>query len=151
MDTTLIELTESPIDFESLTNSVRDHRAGAVVLFLGTVREITGTDETVQLFYEAYGEMARRSMQELAEEAQRRFPVVRSAISHRTGVLAPGDVSVAIAVSTPHRAQAFEAGRWLIDTLKEKVPIWKQEHYKDGRVDWVHPGLNSSGSPQVAP
>ncbi|MBL8819661.1 MAG: molybdenum cofactor biosynthesis protein MoaE [Planctomyces sp.] len=139
----MIRLTEDVINFEDVTNSVRDVRAGAVVLFLGTVREITGSDETSHLFYEAYPEMAIRCMHELADEAKQRFPIQAVAIVHRTGTLGPGDVSVAIAVSTPHRAQAFEAGQWLIDSLKERVPIWKQESYKDGRVDWVHPGLDA--------
>ena len=137
----MIELTEQPIDFHQLTESVRDNAAGAVVLFLGTVREFTVGVQTAWLSYEAYPEMARASMSQLENEVRSRFTVTQVAISHRFGNLQPGDVSVAIAVSSPHRAQAFEAGRWLIDTLKERVPIWKKEHYSDGREEWQHPGL----------
>ncbi len=142
----VIELTDATIDFHALTESVRDDRAGAVVLFLGTVREITGDVRTSSLQYEAYPEMARASIQQLAREVRTRGPVLHVAISHRTGRLQPGDVSVAVAVSAPHRAQAFDAGRWLIDTLKEQVPIWKQENYADGRTEWIHPGVRAGDS-----
>ena len=137
----MIELTEQAIDFHNLTESVRDNAAGAVVLFLGTVREFTGGVQTAWLSYEAYPEMARASMAQLENEVRAKFTVTKVAISHRFGKLELGDVSVAIAVSSPHRAQAFDAGRWLIDTLKERVPIWKKEHYSDGREEWQHPGL----------
>ena len=137
----MIELTEQAIDFHNLTESVRDNAAGAVVLFLGTVREFTGEVQTAWLGYVAYPEMARASMAQLENEVRAKFTVTKVAISHRFGKLELGDVSVAIAVSSPHRAQAFDAGRWLIDTLKERVPIWKKEHYSDGREEWQHPGL----------
>ena len=135
----MIELTEDSIDFHKLTESVRDHRAGAVILFFGTVREFTGLQQTTALNYEAYPAMAIAAMEQLEAQARVMFPVIQVAISHRTGHLQLGDVSVAIAVSAPHRGQAFEAGRWLIDTLKERVPIWKQENYVDGTTEWVHP------------
>ena len=137
----MIELTEQPIDFNSLTESVRDDGAGAVVLFLGTVREFTKGVQTARLEYEAFPAMATASMAQLELEVRQKFPVIGVAISHRIGSLQLGDVSVAIAVSAPHRAQAFEAGRWLIDTLKERVPIWKKEHFSDGREEWQHPGM----------
>ncbi len=142
----MIELTDQPIDFHALTESVRDNGAGAVVLFLGTVREFTKGVQTAWLDYEAYPEMARASMAQLDADVRTHFPVTGVAISHRTGTLQLGDVSVAIAVSAPHRAQAFDAGRWLIDTLKERVPIWKKEHYSDGREEWQHPGLPTDRS-----
>ena len=135
----MIELTQQPIDFSSLTETVRDHRAGAVVLFLGTVREFTGDVRTAWLEYEAFPEMALAAMKRLEEECRDRFPVHEVAISHRYGRLELGDVSVAVAVSSPHRAQAFEAGRWIIDTLKKTVPIWKKEHYTDGQTEWLQP------------
>jgi molybdopterin synthase catalytic subunit len=136
----MIELTTEPIDYNQLTESVRDHAAGAVTLFLGTVREFTRGVQTSWLEYEAYPDMARASMAELEVEAFQKFTVTKIAISHRTGTMALGEISVAIAVSSPHRDQAFEAGRWLIDTLKERVPIWKKEHFADGREEWQHPG-----------
>lgn len=137
----MIELTDQTIDFHALTESVCDHAAGAVVLFLGTVREFTHGVQTSWLEYQAYPEMARASMAELESEVRQKFVVTNVAISHRFGSLKLGDVSVAIAVSAPHRSQAFDAGRWLIDTLKERVPIWKKEHFADGREEWQHPGL----------
>lgn len=137
----MIELTTQPIDYNRLTESVRDHAAGAVTLFLGTVREFTRGIQTSWLEYEAYPDMARSSMAELEEEAIQKFTVTRIAISHRTGTMALGEISVAIAVSAPHRDQAFEAGRWLIDTLKQRVPIWKKEHFVDGHEEWQHPGV----------
>jgi molybdopterin synthase catalytic subunit len=146
----MIELTTETIDYHQLTESVRDHAAGAVTLFLGTVREFTRGVQTSWLEYEAYPEMARDSMAELAAEAGRRFTVSKIAISHRTGTMALGEISVAIAVSAPHRDQAFEAGRWLIDTLKERVPIWKKEHYSGGREEWQHPGVTPQTSTEGA-
>ncbi len=135
----MVELTQQPIDFASLTESVRSHQAGAVVLFLGTVREFTGEARTAWLEYEAFPEMAVAALQRLEVEVRQRFPVIELAMSHRYGRLALGDIAVAVAVSSPHRATAFEAGRWLIDTLKETVPIWKKEHYADGATEWLHP------------
>ena len=146
----MIELTTEPLDYNQLTESVRDHAAGAVTLFLGTVREFTRGVQTSWLEYEAYPDMARASMVELEAEAFQKFTVTRIAISHRTGTMALGEISVAIAVSSPHRDQAFEAGRWLIDTLKERVPIWKKEHFADGRKEWQHPGMTPQANTKGA-
>ena len=134
----MIEITETPIDHVAAVESVRSNRAGAVCSFLGTVRELTGERETARLEYEAYGEMARKSLAGLEAEARRRWPVVELAIVHRVGVLGPGDVAVVIAVSCPHRDEAFEACRWLIDALKGETPIWKKEVAPDGSGEWVH-------------
>ncbi len=139
----MIQLTHDPIDTQQLTESVRDNAAGAVVVFLGTVRELTDGRRTLALDYEAYPEMAEAKLEELVETACQRWPVTRWGIVHRLGHLALGDVSVAVAVSCPHRDAAFEAGRFLIDTLKEIVPIWKKENFSDGSTEWVHPGLDS--------
>lgn len=137
----MIELTEAPINHEALTERVRSNRAGAVCSFLGTVREMTGDRETSSLEYEAYPEMALRKLEELEIEARQRWPVIDAAIVHRVGHLDPGEVSVVVAVSCPHRHQAFDACRWLIDSLKEVVPIWKKEVWADGTEEWVHPGI----------
>lgn len=139
----IVRLTHEPIDFAQLTEAVRSQQAGAVVLFLGTVREMTAGRRTVALEYDAYPSMALSKMQELCAEAARRWPVVRAAVVHRLGRLELGDVSVAVAVSCPHRVQAFEAGRFVIDRLKEVVPVWKQENWADGTTEWVHPGADS--------
>jgi molybdopterin synthase catalytic subunit len=138
----MIEITEDAIDHGGLTERVRSPLAGGVCLFLGTVREITGERRTSSLDYEAYPEMAQCKLVELEAEARRRWPVVEVAIVHRVGHLELGEISVAIAVSCPHRHQAFDACRWLIDTLKEFVPIWKKETWADGQEEWVHPGLD---------
>jgi molybdopterin synthase catalytic subunit len=143
----MIQLTYDAIDYHALTESVRTDQAGAVVLFLGTVRELTAGKRTVALEYEAFPEMAHAKLVELLEEARIRWPIMKSGIIHRLGRLALGDVSVAVAVSTPHRKQAFEAGQYLIDRLKEIVPIWKKENWADGTIDWIHPGLNE---PEIA-
>ncbi len=139
----MIDITEAPIDHAAATESVRSNRAGAVCTFLGTVREITGTRRTVTLSYEAYCEMALKKLAELESEARGRWPIIELAVVHRVGQLELGELSVVVAVSCPHRAHAFEACRWLIDTLKERVPIWKRETWEDGSSEWVHPGLET--------
>lgn len=141
----MIELTREPIDSSKLLALVTRPEAGAVVLFLGTVRELTQGRRTVALDYDAYPEMAERKLAELEAEARRRWPIVECALVHRLGHLELAEASVAVAVSTPHRNDAFEAGRWLIDTLKEVVPIWKQENWEDGTSAWVHPGTDDCG------
>ncbi|OYW21404.1 MAG: molybdopterin converting factor [Planctomycetales bacterium 12-60-4] len=135
----MIRLTHDPIDYAASTEAVRSHAAGAVVLFLGTVREMTEGRQTVALDYDAYPEMALRKMQELENEARRRWPVIQVEIIHRLGRLELGDISISIALSTPHRPDAFEAGRFLIDEFKQIVPIWKKENWSDGTTEWVHP------------
>lgn len=138
----MVELTRDIIEAGSLTDRVRSHEAGAVVVFLGTVREFTSGKQTVSLEYEAYPEMASRKMNELEQEARNQWPIVQSLIVHRVGRLALGDVSVGIAVSCPHRREAFEACQFMIDRIKEVVPIWKCEHWANGETEWVHPGLD---------
>jgi molybdopterin synthase catalytic subunit len=133
----MIFLTDSPIDYHALTESVRSPQSGAVVLFLGTVREMTGSRRTLALDYEAYPEMASAKLAELESIATSRWPINRVAIAHRLGHLELGEISVAVAVSCPHRLQAFEAGQFLIDQLKVSVPIWKQENWDDGSKEWV--------------
>lgn len=137
----MVELTYNEIDYTALTESVRSPQAGAVVLFLGTVREMTGGRKTVALDYEAYGPMAEAKLKELEAEARDKWPVEEVSLVHRLGHLELGEVSVAVAVSCPHRQDAFEAGKWLIDTLKVRVPIWKKENWSDGTTEWVHPGV----------
>jgi molybdopterin synthase catalytic subunit len=137
----MVSITTEPIDTTAVLNQVSSHRAGAVVLFLGTTREFTRERRTESLDYECYPAMAQKKMSELEVEAREKWPIVECAIVHRLGRLALGEASVAIAVSSPHRRDAFEAGQWLIDRLKEVVPIWKKENWADGTSEWVHPGL----------
>src|SRR5215212_8036045 len=141
----MIQLTDDPIDTSSLLNRVQHPEAGAVVLFLGTTRALTAGKQTVALDYESYREMAERQLAELEAEARRRWPVIECNITHRLGRVPPTEASVAIAVSTPHRHDAFAAAEWLIDSLKRDVPIWKREQWSDGTTEWVHPGLKKEG------
>ncbi len=135
----MVALTHEPIDFQALTQCVCRPGCGGVVLFLGTVRDLTEGRWTVALDYEAYPAMAERKMAEIEAEARRRWPIGDMALVHRLGRLDIGAVSVAVAVSCPHRGDAFEACRWTIDRLKELVPIWKKENWADGTSEWVHP------------
>jgi molybdopterin synthase catalytic subunit len=140
----VIELTDNPIDAAALMKHVTSPQAGAVVLFSGTTREFTDGRRTMWLDYDAYREMAAKSLAKLEAEARGRWNIVECAIVHRLGRVDLGEASVMIAVSTPHRGEAFEAGQWLIDQLKESVPIWKKENWHDGTTEWVHPGLEAN-------
>lgn len=139
----MIQLTHKIIDTEKVLAAVQHAEAGAVVLFLGTTRQFTAGKETVELHYDAYQEMAEQEMAKLEAEARERWSLVECVIVHRLGLVPLAEASVAIAVSSAHRGEAFEAGKWLIDTLKERVPIWKQEHWADGTQEWVHPGVET--------
>ena len=137
----MIQLVHEPIDTNDVLRSVASHEAGAVVLFLGVTREFTAGRQTSSLDYECYPEMAERKLAELESDARRRWSLVNCTIVHRLGHLKLGEASVAVAISAPHRADAFHAAQWLIDTLKEVVPIWKKENWADGTAEWVHPGI----------
>lgn len=127
-------LCREPIDAEKWIEAAKRGEDGAVVVFDGIVRNHSRGRETRYLDYEAYEPMAERQMNELAAEARSRFGVRHVTMIHRTGRLQIGETSVLIAVASAHRAQAFEASRWLIDTLKKTVPIWKRETFADGAV-----------------
>jgi molybdopterin synthase catalytic subunit len=141
----MIRLTTEPIDYHALTEQVRRPHCGAVALFLGTVRDLTDGRVTVALDYEAYPGMAEKKMAEIEADTRRRWPVGELAVVHRLGRLEVGEVSVAVAVSCPHRAEAFEACRHAIDRLKELVPIWKKENWADSATEWVHPAAKEEG------
>ena len=140
----MIAITTGPIDVAAVLQSVQSPLAGAAVLFLGTTREVTDDRRTESLDYDCYGDMAEKKLAELEAGARLRWPLVGCAIVHRVGRVAVGEASVAIAVSSPHREDAFAAGKWLIDTLKQTVPIWKKENWADGGSQWVHPGLETN-------
>ena len=135
----MFALTHAPIDYHALTESVRRPGCGAVCLFLGTVRDLTGDDVTAFLEYEAYPPMAEKKLADIEADVRRRWPVGDVALVHRLGKLAVGEISVAVAVSSPHRAEAFEAGRFAIDTLKQVVPVWKKDVAPDGSTTWSDP------------
>jgi molybdopterin synthase catalytic subunit/molybdopterin converting factor small subunit len=130
----VIALTRDSIDAQTLVASAKEGEDGAVVVFDGIVRNNTRGRQTLHLDYEAYEEMALRQMNDLATEARSRFNVRHVAIVHRLGRLTVGETSVLIVVASAHRAQAYEASRFLIDTLKKTVPIWKKETFVDGAV-----------------
>jgi molybdopterin synthase catalytic subunit len=140
----MICVTAEPIDVPQVLDSVQSTAAGAVVLFLGTAREFSDGRCTASLDYECYADMAERQLRELEDEARQRWPLVGCTIVHRVGHIELGQASVAIAVSSPHREEAFAAGKWLIDTIKHVVPIWKKENWADGTSQWLHPGLSDS-------
>jgi molybdopterin synthase catalytic subunit len=138
----MIELTREPIDTARLISLSSSSASGAIVLFLGVTRRWTDGRETVALDYEAYDKMAEQELAKLEDEVRHRWPVLECLIVHRLGRVDSGEASVAIAVSAAHRRDAFEAGQWLIDTLKQTVPIWKREQWADGSTEWVHPGMS---------
>ena len=127
-------IVREPIDLKEIRESVAAPEDGAAVLFDGVVRNNTRGRRTLYLIYEAYEGMALSEMEKLAQAALERFKVRQVRIVHRLGRLEIGETSVLIAVASAHRAAAFEACRWLIDTLKKTVPIWKKEYFEDGAV-----------------
>lgn len=143
----MFDVTPDPIDLASLARAVADRRAGAVVTFVGTTRNHNVGRKVLRLEYEAYERMAKQEMRRLAKEAQQRWPINRVAMVHRLGVVPVGEASVAIAVSAGHRTEAFEACHWLIDRLKEIVPIWKKEHYRGGEI-WIGPQQGGLAKPK---
>jgi molybdopterin synthase catalytic subunit len=132
----MVRLQHEPIRVEEIVKEVRRDSDGAVALFLGTVRDHNAGRRVVRLEYSAHPEMAHAEMTRIAEEARRRFEVSAVAIVHRVGSLDIGEVSVGVAVAAAHRADAVDACRFAIDTLKDRVPIWKKEHFEGGAV-WI--------------
>ncbi len=129
-----VALVREPIQAEALVTQLKREEDGAVVVFDGIVRNNTRGRRTLYLLYEAYEEMALKQMRALSQEAGERFAIRDVLLVHRLGKLEVGESSVLIAVASAHRAAAFDACRWLIDTLKKTVPIWKKEHFEDGAM-----------------
>lgn len=132
----LIRVTPERLDPEAAIEAVRRDEAGAVDLFLGVVRNENRGRAVDHLVYDAYPTMAEKTMRELAEEAAGRFGLSGVAVLHRTGRLAIGETSLLVAVSAGHREAAFEAGRWLVNEIKRRVPVWKKEVWADGE-EWI--------------
>jgi molybdopterin synthase catalytic subunit/molybdopterin converting factor small subunit len=130
----IVYLTRDPIDTQRIVSTLKDGADGAVTIFDGIVRNNTRGRRTLFLDYQAYEEMALKQMQELATKSVADFKVRQVAVVHRLGKLEIGETSVLIAVASAHRGATFDACRWLIDTLKKTVPIWKKEHFEDGAV-----------------
>jgi molybdopterin synthase catalytic subunit len=139
-------LTREVIDVSAVLEAVQDPGAGAVALFLGTVRDNDDGAGVESIEYEAYGPMAEKQLALIEEELRRKWPATKGVcIVHRAGKLTIGEVSVAIAVSSPHRADAFEACRYVIEAIKHDVPIWKREKMADGTAVWVEGNPLSGG------
>jgi molybdopterin synthase catalytic subunit len=133
----LVRVTADPLGVGDALDFVRDPAAGGTCVFLGTVRDRSDAGAVTGLTYEAWEEQAERRLEELAHELFERWPLRKVALLHRFGELGLGDVSVVVACSSAHRAEAFEACRHGIEQLKRDVPIWKKEHLATGASDWV--------------
>ena len=136
-DDVLARVQEEPLSLDEVAGMVADPAAGAVCIFSGTVRDHSDAGEVTGLTYEAWHDLAEGRIRELADEILERWPARRVAIVHRIGELSVGETSVIVAVSAPHRADAFDACRHGIERLKEDVPIWKKEGLASGDARWV--------------
>jgi molybdopterin synthase catalytic subunit len=133
----LVSVTPEPLSVDEALTAVADPGAGGTCVFVGTVRDRSDAGDVTGLTYEAWDELAVRRLTEIGTELHRRWPLRRVAILHRTGALEVGAASVVIAVSAPHRAEAFDACRNAIERLKQDVPIWKKEGLRSGEAHWV--------------
>jgi molybdopterin synthase catalytic subunit len=129
-------LSEAPLDLPALEAGVRAAGIGGTVVFTGTVRDQNAGRPVLRLEYSAYGPMAEQECGRIVDAARRRWPV-QVALAHRVGLLEIGEPAIVVVVAAPHRGEAFEACRWIVDEVKARVPIWKREHYTDGSTDWV--------------
>lgn len=143
----LIRVTPDVLKAEDAVAAVESPAAGAINLFFGVVRNNNLGRSVGFLEYDAYPEMAERVMRELAEEAKQRFGLEDCAVFHRTGRLEIGETSLLVAVSCGHRAESFEAGHWLVNEIKKRVPVWKKEVWEDGE-EWIE-GPESLGMQQA--
>lgn len=132
-------LSEEPIDTGTLRDALFDPAAGACICFEGWVRDHHQGQDVRALDYQAYAPLAEREGAAILAEAMRKFDLIRAACVHRTGALTVGDLAVWVGVSSAHRGPAFDAARYIIDEVKQRVPIWKREHYVDGKSEWQHP------------
>ncbi len=132
-----IAIQHEELDAGAVARFLYHPKAGGVDLFCGTTRQWTKEKETLELSYECYKPLAIKEMQALINKARAQWPVEKACMLHRLGVVPVAEASVIVGVSTPHRADAFDACRFLIDQLKVQVPIWKREHYADGSTEWV--------------
>lgn len=146
----MFKITNKPISIETVVYKVECRKSGAITTFIGTVREFTKEKKTLYLKYDAYKAMAEKKLAQIGVEIQEQWPETAVAITHRIGRLEISDIAVVIAVSTPHRAQSFEACRYAIECIKEMVPIWKKEHWEDGET-WVGDQLETKAYPSGKP
>ena len=147
MSSNLFVITDQPIKPEEVSDKVRRREAGAITLFLGTVRELTYGKRTLYLEYEAYPTMAVKQLEMIGQEVRERWPDTLVAVTHRVGRLEISDIAVVIAVSSPHRKAAYEANEYVIERIKQIVPIWKKEYGEDGS-EWIGDQLNQKTYPE---
>ncbi|WP_347219968.1 molybdenum cofactor biosynthesis protein MoaE [Chryseobacterium sp.] len=135
-----IRITEDPLNITECLSLAQDLSSGGIATFIGTVRNVTQNKAVVRLEYECYQSMATKEIKKVADQAMKLFSVRNIVVHHRTGILFPGDAAVIIVVSDGHRDAVFDACRYVIDTIKKTVPIWKKEIFEDGE-EWVsaHP------------
>ena len=149
------EVSSDPIDTAALLAKVGSDEDGAALLFIGVVRDHAEGRKVTGMRYDVYAEMATEVLREIALEATIPLGTDRIAVAHRFGELKIGDISVGIAVSSPHRAEAYEASRFVIEEIKKRLPVWKKEHYLDGVSEWVEgtipPGAGLEGSTHAVP
>lgn len=150
MNTSMFVITDQPIIPEEVSNKVTRRDAGAITLFLGTVRELTYGKRTTYLEYEAYPTMAVAQLERIGQEVHERWANTVVAVSHRVGRLEISDIAVVIAVSSPHRKAAYEANEYIIERIKQIVPIWKKEHGDDGS-EWIGDQLNQQSYSEGRP
>ncbi|MBM7649069.1 molybdopterin synthase catalytic subunit [Bacillus ectoiniformans] len=144
------EVIERPIETEEVTKKVERREAGAITTFIGTVREWTKGRRTLYLEYQAYTPMAVKMLSQIGEEIQEKWPTAQVAITHRIGRLEISEAAVVIAVSSPHRKEAYEANEYAIERIKQIVPIWKKEHWEDGET-WIGDQLGQTEYPEGKP
>ncbi len=130
-------LTPEPLDANALLREIADPQDGAAVLFLGVVRNHHQGRDVLRIDYEAYGPMALKELQKIAQDVARQHGLERVLVVHRFGRHEIGDASIAVVIGSPHRGAAFDAAREIMDRIKQEVPIWKKEYFADGSVDWV--------------
>jgi len=152
LEQTLFKIVDTPIVVEEVSDKVKSRNAGAITVFIGTVRELTKGKKTLSLEYQAYETMAVKKLAQIGDEINEKWPEAIVAITHRVGRLAISDIAVVIAVSSPHRKVAYEANEYAIERIKQIVPIWKKEFWEDGTM-WIGDQLENTpyqeGKPSV--
>ncbi len=145
----MIEIVSDVIDEQSLLASVKSKQCGAAVLFVGSTRQFTDGRETIKLNYECYEDLAVKVLGNLRDRAMQKWSLEACSVVHRVGTVEVGEASIAVAVSSAHRADSFGAIAWLMDQIKEQVPVWKQENWRDGGAEWIHPGVEQRSDQQT--
>jgi len=152
LEQTLFNIVDTPIVVEEVSDKVKSRNAGAITVFIGTVRELTKGKKTLSLEYQAYESMAVKKLAQIGDEIKQKWPEAIVAITHRVGRLEISDIAVVIAVSSPHRKVAYEANEYAIERIKQIVPIWKKEFWEDGTM-WIGDQLENTsyqeGKPSV--